>query len=871
MKKITALCLVILILLMESGFADLKYEFLQATKWGVIYTVTMDDGWRLLYNETEQTMKVDQYKGNDKEIKVPVEADHIGTYVDGLRISSGVKRVVFPEYFSVFDEYTFDDMLALPRGCEIVIMNTAADVRFVPEDCLKSKIKLAGYEGSTVHQFALTYGIPFVSIGAQKPAKAEQGGAASAVFETIQSTAGCTAGIAHEPTDDTAVYMYSLIRPCTGIHADQYHECYADVYGLTCRNCGQLYEANRYMRSAEETELVRHAFSAGICSVDGCHYRCGHFVSSDLSKYWDHTAPYAGGTQKIVTGSNRWDYDNNRHWAVGCRYSCACVNCGATIFTDVKYTDIEKENHNIVTLWEKTEEKHRISSGQCACGYTQSPGEWTKHNFVNGKCSVCDYRQKTQIYTLTWTDSVEPHTNRYDFCFDEAYFTESACNYNHDLALLSMGMVLAVQSDGALNPRVLDPLYTEFGFSTQNGSAYEAYDHGDDNDVGCAMSMRELDCNGTTYKLIAVNTRGGNYNSEWISNFDVGNGNMHRGFSAAAVKLREDFYSFCDKNGVDLKRDNVKVWVTGFSRSAAVSNYFGYLMNRDFRNAGKSISDVYVYTFATPNVVKAADTVSGYENIFNIVSPDDLVPAVPLADWGFKRYGVLISLPAYGSPESYEMLSMLRNITGGYYGGVNTFQIWKEQSKAIRAFRKLIIGVIANTDNFDEEYQESINHITSVIWNSDITNNAHARFDTIFEWGCDLGYDLLVVWTSKMLYSEIPYSGELIGYMINVSISDLDESLSQDAEFLMRFAKEFKGMPDDDKNLICELILGLNLQELKDLAWAYDGAVFGLTEEKRNAYEEMIWTYRQKFRPVGHIEATHRMETYLAWLVIGAD
>ena len=37
-----------------------------------------------------------------------------------------------------------------------------------------------------------------------------------------------------------------------------------------------------------------------------------------------------------------------------------------------------------------------------------------------------------------------------------------------------------------------------------------------------------------------------------------------------------------------------------------------------------------------------------YDNIFNILNPSDMVPRLPLASWGYSRYGRDLWLPGYG-------------------------------------------------------------------------------------------------------------------------------------------------------------------------------------------------------------------------------
>ncbi len=47
------------------------------------------------------------------------------------------------------------------------------------------------------------------------------------------------------------------------------------------------------------------------------------------------------------------------------------------------------------------------------------------------------------------------------------------------------------------------------------------------------------------------------------------------------------------------------------------------------------------YTFASPGCTTSTHAhAARYGNIFNIANPADLMPALPLASWGYARYGV---------------------------------------------------------------------------------------------------------------------------------------------------------------------------------------------------------------------------------------
>ena len=105
---------------------------------------------------------------------------------------------------------------------------------------------------------------------------------------------------------------------------------------------------------------------------------------------------------------------------------------------------------------------------------------------------------------------------------------------------------------------------------------------------------------------------------------------------------------------------------------------------------------LYCYTLAAPALsTKAAE--EGYENIFNIVNGEDLVTLVPLAQWGYRRYGVDRPLPAAGS-DGYdrlfdEMDRQYAAMTGRHYAAYQTEAAAQEMAEAIFRLVPAVDGV----------------------------------------------------------------------------------------------------------------------------------------------------------------------------------
>lgn len=168
------------------------------------------------------------------------------------------------------------------------------------------------------------------------------------------------------------------------------------------------------------------------------------------------------------------------------------------------------------------------------------------------------------------------------------------------------------------------------------------------------VGHRNIVYNGVVTEVIVVSVRGTNgTNAEWSSNFDVGadttqyydamgynhpdwkNKSNHKGFDVAANrvydKLTEYINTYVDSSA------QKSILITGHSRGAAIANILGQMYE------DCSSYRTYVYTFATPNSTTSTSA-SNYKTIFNIVNEDDIIPYLPLSEWGFKNYGVTKSI-----------------------------------------------------------------------------------------------------------------------------------------------------------------------------------------------------------------------------------
>jgi len=235
--------------------------------------------------------------------------------------------------------------------------------------------------------------------------------------------------------------------------------------------------------------------------------------------------------------------------------------------------------------------------------------------------------------------------------FDDSLFDNDARIYNHDMAGTSMCMAMsAFRPYKSESDLVSTPDEKLLAFLTSSGFSDFVSDDYDKNPslytVATAIGRKNLtDADGNPYTVIAVGVCGGGYEDEWLSNLTVGSGNRHQGFDSAAHMVVNRIFGYIGTRNIT---GRIKIWISGYSRAAAVSN----IAAADLTSSGYfREEDIFAYTFATPNTVKNPER--EYSNIFNIVGQYDIVPMVPLTVWGFKRYGTVLTTPTQETDSDY--------------------------------------------------------------------------------------------------------------------------------------------------------------------------------------------------------------------------
>ena len=201
------------------------------------------------------------------------------------------------------------------------------------------------------------------------------------------------------------------------------------------------------------------------------------------------------------------------------------------------------------------------------------------------------------------------------------YFRDDACDFDKDLALLSFALADSTSNDNVVNT------LTAMKFSNLEQHWNSS---GDISRCSFVIGHRKVDDS----ELIAVYIKGTNYNTEWAGNLTIGADGNHEGFSHAA---NEVYIALKDYIAAYYSKKNIKLWITGYSRAAAISNVVAFNIIEKKELKIKQ-SDLFVYAFETPSSI-SSDKAKEYQCVHNIMAESDIVASIPPAAYGLSRVG----------------------------------------------------------------------------------------------------------------------------------------------------------------------------------------------------------------------------------------
>lgn len=359
--------------------------------------------------------------------------------------------------------------------------------------------------------------------------------------------------------------------------------------------------------------------------------------------------------------------------------------------------------------------------------------EWQNLGDIKVSFRVLDDKAKSENIK-EWFNYVPSYMGggKSTYYYRDSYFFNSSFKYNEHLATMSqiIAMVSSPGVSGALyneSHKNASRLFSDIGFS-QMESNYATDASPTPDTIGVIMAKKTIIDDNEPYTLVAIGFRSGGYGSEWANNFTVGTSEEcpdgHLGFHKARDRALDFIIDYLDRN-VD---GNVKLWISGFSRGGALSGLTGAWFNDNAESLSAydivlSSEDIFTYTFEAPASISAQKSnKQNYNNIFNIISPNDFIPLMPFKEWGLVRPGIDHNLPAFAYESAEELNEILKGINPNLIYDAHKFVpgtsgIGKTQAEFINKFAKIIASRL-DRDTYAKTMQTSLSHIFDKVMNA---------------------------------------------------------------------------------------------------------------------------------------------------------
>ena len=264
-----------------------------------------------------------------------------------------------------------------------------------------------------------------------------------------------------------------------------------------------------------------------------------------------------------------------------------------------------------------------------------------------------------------------------EVAWDDDRFFEDPTEYNHELATTCSVLSAIANSEsqyyqaGSGAPAYMENALAALGFTDVSTASYEYRSEVLDEVVNFLTNSNDVTAytvaskrvtsskSGKTKTLLLVSVRG-SYGSEWISDANMGNPadlelleGDHEGFAEPAQEIIEQLQARVTQlSEQGATTDDVALLFCGHSRGGATANVAAAYAD-DWADSPRPLataSSIWCYAFAVPRCTGMSNARDAmYDNIFNVLNPSDIVPRLPLASWGFDRYGRDLWLPTQGT------------------------------------------------------------------------------------------------------------------------------------------------------------------------------------------------------------------------------
>lgn len=359
-----------------------------------------------------------------------------------------------------------------------------------------------------------------------------------------------------------------------------------------------------------------------------------------------------------------------------------------------------------------------------------------------GSFSAAVYADEPEVITGTYTFTSEEGSNIQltdEFVFREDCFMQSSFIGCEHLAALSAqaAMASSTRYGEDPDPYALDPsdgaenirnMLISMGFTDVESNGWYSVEAEVDS-CAVAVGTRHLTVDGHSYTLLAIIPRSVNYRQEWTGNIDLGTGNIHEGFLEARDECLRFTKQYIRNHNIT---GDLKVWIAGHSRGGAVSNLIGGFLaggGIGYFDGQVSITpeDIYCYTFATPRPIRAGVTTAAalsvggarggayssdtpgdayvypedtpidpaateFSCIRNYPLEWDLIPYLPLSDWGYTYYGNTYSFDNVSEEQMLAELQAVSPYVYNYYATGRSAYAFHEKTFDLASMSLVDIG-----------------------------------------------------------------------------------------------------------------------------------------------------------------------------------
>lgn len=339
-----------------------------------------------------------------------------------------------------------------------------------------------------------------------------------------------------------------------------------------------------------------------------------------------------------------------------------------------------------------------------------------------------------------------------DIYYSDNYFKHGGVEYDSHLATLSMAM--SMYSINLDNPMDINDNIWYLHQSDQLKGFFDSikfnnFAINDDyksragfDTVGIALASKKIG----DYTVIGIVPRSGGYFTELSNDAWFGDGSksdyMHEGWYNAANKLIDFLDSYLEDMNITGK---VKVWITGYSRGGAIANLAAGLLDNyidddyyEFKSgAVLNHDDLYAYTFealqgANINSTKVKTPKDEiYNNIWNIINPNDLVTKLGMGEFGFTRFGIdkFITTQFYDSYNFKSNRETFKKLYNNDYQADNfvmygsDFKENNTKNYDANIVSKMVLECIANAigdrNSYVSNYQDNLKDLLLLLMNDD--------------------------------------------------------------------------------------------------------------------------------------------------------